>query len=288
MARKVGSRRVAAGSSATFSPVWVVVSYFLICGGLLAAAAGYAAVGARDPGAGYAAFFVGAALGGFLAGRASPHKSYAEPALAAALVVVSVLQFVRSTPMGKMAMAFVGTEVNRHAMICGGLGFAGGFFGAVLGEATQPRDPVLLPARWLVLGVIISLGALFAGGTAAAIVLLNDAARAALDQMWATGAVDASKPLVTEDRVVVAAAAAAASASLLGGFVTQLGAPRRMLLPSALGVAIAMSGVLLAIAAAAHRTKQLTGPALGFGAAAGAAGFLAALVAYVLFTRGRA
>lgn len=288
MARKVGSRRVAAGSSAAFSPVWVVVSYFLICGGLLAAAAGYAAVGARDPGAGYAAFFVGAALGGFLAGRASPHKSYAEPALAAALVVVSVLLFVRSTPMGKMAMAFVGTEVNRHAMIAGGLGFAGGFFGAILGEATQPRDPVLLPLRWLVLGVIISLGALFAGGTAAAIVLLNDAAKAALDQMWATGAVDASKPLVTEDRVIVAAAAAAASAALLGGFVTQLGAPRRMLLPSALGVAIAMSGTLLVIARAAHRTKEMVGPALAFGAAAGAAAFLAALVAYLVYTRRRA
>jgi hypothetical protein len=284
MARKAGSRD--APGAAAFSPAWVIVSYFLICGGLCAAAAGYAAVGARDPSAGYAAFFVGAALGGFLAGRASPHKSYAEPAIAAALVVVSVLLFVRATPMGKMALSFVGEQVNRHAMIAGGLGFAGGFFGAVVGEATQPRDPSFLPVRWTVIGAFISLGALFAGGTAAAILLLNDAAESALAQMWQTGAVDPAKPLVTEDRVIIAAAAAAASAALLGGFVTQLGAPRRMLLPAAAGVFLAMAGSLMAIAAAVARGKEMVGPALAFGGAAAAAGFLAALVAYALFKRG--
>lgn len=286
MARKVGTRKGAPGTAA-FSFAWVLVSYFLICGGLCAAAAGYAAVGARDPGAGYAAFFVGAAVGGFLAGRASPHKSYAEPALAAALVVVSVLLFVRSTPMGKMAMSFVGDEVNRHAMIAGGLAFAGGFFGAALGEATQPRDPSFVPVRWLFLGALISLGALFAGGTAAAILLLNDAGEAALAQMWSTGAVDPAKPLVTEDRVTVVAAAAAACAALLGGFVTQLGAPRRLLLPAAGGVFIAMTGVLLAIAVAAKRTDEMLGPTIIFGGLAAGAGLLAALVAYALFTRRR-
>jgi hypothetical protein len=59
-----------------FSLSWVVVGYFLICGGVCAAAAAYAGAGTRDPNAGYAAFFVGAALGGFLSGRASPHRSF--------------------------------------------------------------------------------------------------------------------------------------------------------------------------------------------------------------------
>lgn len=268
-----------------FSLTWVLVSYFLICGGVCAAAAGYAAVGAREPGAGYAAFFVGAALGGFLSGRASPHRSYLEPALAAALVVGSLMAFVYATPMGRLGLTMARTEVNvdvwRHAAIAGGLGFGGGFFGAILGEATQPKSPGLLPLRWLLLAIFISAGALFASTTAAVILLANDAARAALAQVW-TGGIDPSKPLVTEDRVIVLAAAAAASTALLGGVITQLGAPRRMLVPAAGGTFLVMSAALLGVAAAGHRLKQLVGTALAFGLLAGALAMVGALVTYAI------
>lgn len=272
-----------------FSLSWVVVSYFLICGGVCAAAAGYAAVGAREPGAAYAAFFVGAALGGVLSGRASPHKSYLEPALAAALVVASLMAFVYATPMGRLGVAMAKSEVDvdvwRHAAIAGGLGFAGGFFGAVIGEATQPKAPGLLPLRWALLGIFISAGALFAAGTAAVVLLANDAAKAALAQMW-TGGIDPSKPLVTEDRVVVVAAAAAATASVLGGVVTQLGAPRRMLVPPAVGTFLIMSGALLGVAAAGKRLGQFVGTALAFGALAGAVAMVGALVTYAILRGG--
>ena len=274
-----------------FSLSWVVVSYFLICGGVSAAAAGYAAAGARDPGAGYAAFFVGAALGGVLSGRASPHKSYLEPALAAALVVASLMLFVYATPMGRLGMAMARSEANvdvwRHAAIAGGLGFAGGFFGAVIGEATQPKAPGMLTVRWLLLAIFISAGALFASVTAAVIALANDAARSALAQMW-TGGIDPSKPLVTEDRVVVLGAAAAATAAILGGVVTQLGAPRRMLLPAFGGTFLVMSAALLGVAAAGKRLGQFVGTALAFGALAGAVAMVGAFVVYLLArARGR-
>jgi len=274
-----------------FSPSWVVVSYFLICGGVCAAAAGYAAVGAREPGAGYAAFFVGAALGGFLSGRASPHRSYLEPALAATLVVGSLMAFIYATPMGRLGVAMARSEVNvdvwRHAAIAGGLGFGGGFFGAILGEATQPKAPGMLPLRWYLLAIFIAAGALFAATTTAVILLANDAAKAALAQMW-TGGVDPSKPLVTEDRVVLLAAAAAATASILGGVITQLGAPKRMLLPAAAGTFTVMSGALLGVAAAAHRMKQMAGTAFAFGALAGAVAMVGAFVVYLLArARGR-
>jgi len=274
-----------------FSLGWVVVSYFLICGGVCAAAAAYALMGARDPGAGYAAFFVGAALGGVLAGRASPHKSYLEPALAATLVVASLMAFVYATPMGRLGVEMARSEANvdiwRHAAIAGGLGFGGGFFGAIVGEATQPRSPGLLPLRWLLLAIFISAGALFAATTFAVVLLANDAARAALGQMW-TGGIDPSKPLVTEDRVILLAAAAAATASLLGGVVTQLGAPRRMLLPAAGGTFLVMSGALLGVAAAGRRLGQFVGTALAFGALAGAVAMVGAFVVYLLArARGR-
>lgn len=274
-----------------FSLSWVFVSYFLICGGVCAAAAGYAAMGAREPSAGYAAFFVGAALGGFLSGRASPHRSYLEPALAAALVIASLMAFVYATPMGRLGVAMARSEVNvdvwRHAAIAGGVGFAGGFFGAIIGEATQPKAPGLLPLRWLLLAVFISAGALFAASTAAVILLANDAARAALGQMW-TGGIDPGKPLVTEDRVVLVAAAAAASAAILGGVVTQVGAPRRMLLPAAGGTFLVMTAALCAVAAAGHRLKQYVGTAVSFGALAGAVAMVGAFVVYLLArARGR-
>lgn len=274
-----------------FSLSWVFVSYFLICGGVCAAAAAYAAVGARDPGAGYAAFFVGAAVGGFLSGRASPHRSYLEPALAAALVVASLMAFVYATPMGRLGVAMARSEVDvdvwKHAAVAGGLGFGGGFFGAILGEATQPKAPGLLPLRWLLLAIFISAGALFAASTAAVILLANDAARAALAQMW-TGGIDPSRPLVTEDRVVVLGAAAASAASILAGVVTQVGAPRRVLLPAAGGTFLVMSGALLAVAAAGKRLAQFVGTAISFGALAGAVAMVGAFVVYLLArARGR-
>jgi hypothetical protein len=187
--------------------------------------------------------------------------------------------------MGRLGVAMARTEVNvdvwRHAAIAGGLGFAGGFFGAILGEATQPRAPRFLPARWLLLAIFISAGALFAAGTLAVVLLANDAAKAALAQVW-TGGIDPSKSLVTEDRVVLVAAAAASAASLLGGVVTQLGAPRRMLVPAAGGTFLVMSGALMGVAAAGKRLGDFVGTALAFGALAGAVAMVGAFVVYLL------
>ncbi len=150
-----------------------------------------------------------------------------------------------------------------------------------MSEATQPRAPGLLPLRWFLLAIFISAGALFVSVTAAVIALANDAARAALAQMW-TGGIDPSKPLVTEDRVVVLGAAAAATAAILGGVVTQLGAPRRMLLPAFGGTFLVLSAALLGVAAAGKRLGQFVGTALAFGALAGAVAMVGALVVYAI------
>ncbi|HLU65432.1 MAG TPA: hypothetical protein VKZ63_04125 [Kofleriaceae bacterium] len=268
-----------------FSLGWVVVSYFLICGGLTAAGAAYALAAIEDPRAGHAAFFVGAAIGGFLAGRASPHRSYLEPALAASLVVVSIIAFVHATPMGKYGIALAKSAADvsvwKHAAIAGGLGFAGGFLGALVGEAMQPRRPGALGLRWLLLGVFISAGALFVGSTAAAIILVNEAAEKALGQMM-TGGLDPSRPLLSEDRITVAAAATAASASILGGLVTQLGAPVRALLPSAGGAFLVLGGAVLGVAALVGRAPELVGPAIVVATTAGVLALVGALVSYLV------
>jgi hypothetical protein len=265
-----------------FSPSWVLVSYFLICGGLCAAATGYALTGTRDPYAIGAALFVGAGLGGFLAGRASPHRSYIEPVLAALLVVGSVVAFVYSTPFGRLFVVSHRDEVVRTALQLGGVGSLGGLLGALVGEATQPAAQGERPIGWMIQAIFIAAGALFAAVTAAGLTLLNEAAQAALFRAWTAGQVGASQPLVSDERAAVVAAVAGGAASLVAGFITQLGAPRRALFPAVAGSALAIAGALFALGAAASRAGDMIGPAALFGGIAAVVAFVGALVAFLI------
>jgi hypothetical protein len=271
-------------SRSGFSPGWVIVSYFLICGGVTAAAAGYWLSGARDTTSGHIAFFFGAALGGLLAGRASPHRSYLEPALAASLVVFSIVAFVHQTPMGKYGIALAeshaGVSVTRHAWIAGGVGFAGGLIGAIVGELTQPRSAKHLLLRWFLLGLLISAGALFVASTAAGIVLANEAAEKAVAQLW-TGGIDPSRPLLSVERLALAAAATLAASAVLTGLVTQLGAPRQVILPAIACAFLVIGGAAFGAATAAGRANDLYLQVLMVGAAAAALALVGAFIAFV-------
>ncbi len=276
MARNPGIEGQASG----FSLAWVVVSYFLICGGLCAAVTGYALTGTDDPYTIGAALFVGAGLGGFLAGRASPHRSYLEPALAAAVVVASMVAFIYSTPLGRLLVESHRDEVVRAALQLGGVGSAGGLLGALLGEATQRTRHGDRAFGWIIHATVIAGGALFAAVTLAGLVLLNEAAQVAILQTW-TG-VRADQPLLSEDRVTVAVAVAGAVASFVAGLVTQMGAPRRALFPAAFGAGVVIAGAVMAIGFAAERAHELIGPAALFGALAAALSLVGALVSFLV------
>jgi hypothetical protein len=264
---------------ARFSLAWVVVSYFLIAGGLCAAIAGFALSRATDPYAIAGALFVGAAVGGFLAGRGSPHRSYLEPALAALLVVGSVVAFVYSTPLGRVLVQQYRREVLTVSLELGGVGALGGLVGALLGEATQPGPHGEPRLGWIVQATFIAAGALFVSGTAAALTLLDEAAQAAMVQSW-TGA--SGQPLVSEGRVAVAAAVCGGLTAFLGGLVTQMGAPRLALLPAALGAAVVVAGGVLAIGWAAGRAADLLGAAAVFGAMAAVVALVGASISYAI------
>lgn len=277
MARNPGIEGQASG----FSLAWVVVSYFLICGGLCAAVTGYALTGTDDPYTIGAALFVGAGLGGFLAGRASPHRSYLEPALAAAVVVASMVAFIYSTPLGRLLVESHRDEVVRAALQLGGVGSAGGLLGALLGEATQRTRHGDSALGWTIHATVIAAGALFAASTAAGLVLLNEAAQRAILHSW-TGGARAGQPLLSEDRVTVAVAVAGAVASFVTGLVTQMGAPRRALLPAAFGAGVVIAGAVMAIGFAAERAHELIAPAALFGAIAAALSLAGALVSFLV------
>lgn len=264
---------------ARFSLRWVVVSYFLVCGGLAAAVAGYATTRTQDPYVVGAAMFVGAAVGGFLAGRASPHRSYAEPVLAALLVVGSVLTFVYVTPLGRVLVEQHRDQVLRAALEVGGVGAVGGLLGALVGEGTQRFAHGVNALGWAIRATVIAAGALLMVSTAIGLTLLNEAAQAAVVQAW-TGGAEAGQPLVSEDRVSVAAGLAAGVAALLTGLVTQMGAPRRALFAPALGAALVIGAAVMAIGWAAGRAAELIGPAALFAGAAAVIALVGALVSY--------
>ncbi|HTE54376.1 MAG TPA: hypothetical protein VK698_26155 [Kofleriaceae bacterium] len=266
---------------ARFSLPWVVVSYFLICGGLCAAVAGYALTRTQDPYVIAAALFVGAAVGGFLAGQASPHRSYAEPVLAALLVVGSVVAFVYSTPLGRVLVEQHRDQVVRVAFELGGVGALGGLLGAIVGEATQPAAHGVHTFGWVIQGIFISAGALFSAGILAALILLNEAAQAAVVQTW-TGGGGAGQPLLSEDRLTLVAVVTGATASFLGGLITQLGAPRRALFPAALGAALIMGGAVMGIGWAARRATELVGAAAIVAAMAGVIALVGALISFLI------
>src|SRR5512134_3965137 len=89
-------------SGRSFSLGWVLVSYFMLAGAMLLVSMAMGLLHLEGAWTGYAAFGGGALVGGFFAGRASPHYSAAESGLAGLLLVGSVVLFVLATPLGRL------------------------------------------------------------------------------------------------------------------------------------------------------------------------------------------
>lgn len=232
-------------------------------------------------------FAAGAAIGGFFAGRASPHKSYAEPAIAAALVVGSLVLLIYSTPMGEIAVGFTRGHVERIASTLGAVGLIAGLGGAVLGELATFGTGRAGPIRWTGIAILITAGALFAATLFAAIVLLNETAEAALRNYFAWEAEGRRGPLVEVPigRIVGLGVSAVAVAAVLGGAVSQLAAPKRMVGPAAIAALIVLGGAGAGVIAALPDNQSLPPPIVG-GAFAGAA--VAAASAFITLAVRRA
>ena len=261
-----------------FSPSWVIASFLMICGGLAIVFGGAVAAGFRSELAAYGAFALGAAIGGFTAGRASPHRSFLEPAIAAVLVVVVILAFARATPVGKLAIAMFPDAVTAVSLRLGGIGFAAGLVGALAGELITRGPPPAGAIRWIWTSTLVTAGALIVASTAAGVILLNEAAERAIEQFF-RGELG-QRPLIEEGRVAITIALSTAAASFLGGMVTQMAAPRRLLLAAASGAFLSVGGVVLVSGAA-------TGDLLDLAIPAAATGAIAALIAWAGALLGR-
>jgi hypothetical protein len=234
-------------SQRRFSLGWVFVSYFMICGGIVAATvavvSGLRAADMDPRMAGYLACGGGGALGGLFAGRASNHFSILEPALAGAMVIASIFALIKYTAIGPWAFAFAETTIIRESLVLGGLAFGGGLVGAVVGEITAPGAPSRHPLRWLGMSVFLSAGALLFTTIVTHALLVDRTLRDPMlfARLWN------ESPVVTQDQLAQAALISLAGAALLGGFVTQMAAPARMLLASAAGGFVAIAGALFGL-----------------------------------------
>jgi hypothetical protein len=269
-------------SQRRFSLPWVLVSYFMICGGIVAAivavVSGFRAADMDPRVAGYLACGGGGALGGLFAGRASNHFSVLEPALAGAMVIASIFALIRYTAIGPLAFAFAEEAIIRESLVLGGLAFGGGLVGAVVGEITAPGAPSRHPLRWLGMSVFLTAGALLFT-TVLTHALLAD--RTLRDPMLFSKLWNES-PVITQDQLVAAALISLAGAALLGGFITQMAAPCRMLLASAAGAFVAIAGALFGLFALGRVPYgDAVIAALAMGAGAFVLSFVGALIGWV-------
>jgi len=192
-----------------FSFASVILSYFLVGGGMFTATlvAGQLQLGGEY--AGYAILALGAFVGGFIAARASHGSTIVEPAIGAIAVVATIVGLAAATPIGKLLWAAAQDQTTRFVGSVGISGVVGALAGAAIseklfGESTRSSIPWLLYTALSAFGASL-LATLFAsllfmsGKTdqldAGAVVLIGLAAGCLLAGL-AVGASARARPLI--------------------------------------------------------------------------------------------
>ena len=132
-----------------FSFASVVLSYFLVGGGMFSATLVVGALHLTATWAPYAGFAAGAFVGGFIAARASRGSTILEPVLGAIAVIATVVGLAAAAPLGQLIWAGAQSETARFVGEAGGASVVGALIGAALserlfGESTQSSIPWLL------------------------------------------------------------------------------------------------------------------------------------------------
>src|SRR5688572_1774081 len=117
-----------------FSFASVIISYFLVAGGMVLGLIGFALLEQKSEAMVYAAFGAGAFVGGFVAGRASRGSTIVEPALGSILLIGTVVAMGAATPVGKVVWSVASQQIGKTAGIIGGVSVVGALAGAFLSE----------------------------------------------------------------------------------------------------------------------------------------------------------
>lgn len=231
---------------------WVLVSYFLIAGGVALAAVALALFAEVGRTTSDAVFFLGALVGGLFAGRASRHKAVAEPAVAA-LLVVGTLIAVFTVGLGRDFSWTADEGILPIPVQLGLIAGLGGLVGGLIGRRSRTAGSVDSAFRWWGIATLINLGATFMLVT----FTMSLAVRAGEDE--GVGAIFLGLGL----------------AWLISGFVSQAIMPRKMLWVAGAGsIGIVLLGVAFSVSRGDLQPSATIGAAFlwGIGTLVGAFG----------------
>lgn len=204
-----------------FSIGAVLLSYFLVAGGIVLALILLAKSKITGEAPFYAALALGGAIGGAFAARASRGSTVLEPALGGLLVIATIVAIFVGTDAGAFLWHVAKDEIVRTVAIAGACAAAGAVLGAMAGERLPGGHSQGSPV-WLLHVAFAMLGACFV----ATVLAVGLAFHGAADSDGALGGI---------------LFAAMAIGALLTGLVVGASAPRRILLIIFLGV---MAGVM--------------------------------------------
>lgn len=194
-----------------FSIASVILSYFLVAGGI---ALGLIAVILAEPGgqaALYGALAAGGAIGGFVAARASRGTTVLEPAIGGVLVILTMVGIFVGTELGQILWAFAEDEVTKYVGLSAAAAAVGAIVGAIVSEKLFGRHSESSLA-WLVHVSIAVLGACFV----ATVVLMGAVIRGEQESSTQAGVYFGAMGL----------------GALLSGLAAGASAPRRLLVVS--------------------------------------------------------
>lgn len=230
-----------------FSFASVILSYFLVGGGMFTATL----VGRQLPLSGAlevgGVLTAGAFVGGFVAARASRGQTILEPVIGAIAVIGTIVALAAATPLGKLIWAIAEDQTTRFVGAVGATGIVGALIGAYLaeklfGEATQSSIP------WLVYAALSVFGASLLAMLFASIMVFG---RVEVDQRHTT--LDLGQVLLI----------GMGAGCLLAGLAIGASARTRPLIASLLGGGIGVAGFFALVTRASPPDKDaVTGLAL--------------------------
>jgi hypothetical protein len=149
-----------------FSFASVILSYFLVGGGMFTATLVGAELRLSGDIPGYVLLAAGALVGGFVAARASSGQTILEPAIGAVAVVATIVGLAATTPLGKTIWLVAEDQSMKFVGTVGVAGVVGAIVGAFIseklfGEATQSSVPWFIYTAMAVFGACL-LATLFA------------------------------------------------------------------------------------------------------------------------------
>lgn len=141
-----------------FSFASVVLSYFMVGGGIFSAMLVMILTGVTGEIPGYAVMAAGAFVGGFVAARASRGSTIIEPAIGGIAVVATIVGLAAGTPLGEFLWRVAPGETLKFVALMGGLAGGGAIAGAFLSEKLLGVAS-LSSAPWILYAAFATFGA---------------------------------------------------------------------------------------------------------------------------------